>query len=102
MSTKEANNSIGYWLFYTQRCTSYAFGEALRACCREHNKPYEVTPPQFGVLDLLSRDEGLTIGVIAQNRALDAPTITGIVKRLQANGLVCRVHDVEDRRVVKV
>jgi DNA-binding MarR family transcriptional regulator len=96
------DDSIGYWLFYAQRCTSHAFGEVLKACCRAHNKPYEVTPPQFGVLDLLAREDGLTIGVVAQSRALDAPTITGIVKRLQASGLVGRVHDVEDRRVVKV
>jgi MarR family transcriptional regulator, organic hydroperoxide resistance regulator len=102
MSTKESNDSIGYWLFYAQRCTSYAFGDMLRTCCREQNKPYEVTPPQFGVLDLLAREDGLTIGAIAQSRALDAPTITGIVKRLQSSGLVCRVHDLQDRRVVKV
>src|SRR5438067_13080770 len=37
-----------------------------------------------------------------QRRAIDAPTVTGIVKRLEQTGLVERRHDRTDRRVVKV
>jgi DNA-binding MarR family transcriptional regulator len=100
MSSEKA---IGYWLFYAQRCVSYAFAETLSTCCKEHKKPYEVTPAQFGFLDALHKEnDGLTIGALAQERALDAPTATGIVKRLQQNGLVERVHDTSDRRIVKV
>jgi DNA-binding MarR family transcriptional regulator len=50
---------------------------------------------------LYAKEDGLTIGAIAQHRGLDAPTITGIVKRLELDGLVKRVHDTEDRRLVK-
>ena len=39
---------LGYWLFYAQRSVEYAFYEALKACCIEHEKPYSVTPPQWG------------------------------------------------------
>ncbi len=102
MNGMDGNTTIGYWLFYAQRCTGYAFADVLRTCCKELNKPYEVTPPQFGVLQVLFREDRLTIGAISQNRAVDAPTITGIVSRLQQHGLVSREHDVEDRRVVKV
>jgi len=35
-------------------------------------------------------------------RGLDAPTVTGIVNRLEHHKLVERRHDNEDRRVVKV
>ena len=99
----DVNNNIGYWLFYTQRCVGYAFAEVLKKCCKEQNKSYEVTPPQFGVLSTLcAKGDGLTIGSIAQCRGLDAPTITGIVKRLELDGLVQRIHDTEDRRIVKV
>jgi DNA-binding MarR family transcriptional regulator len=99
----DVNENIGYWLFYTQRCVGYAFTEVLKTCCKEQNKPYEVTPAQFGVLvALCTKEEGLTIGAIAQLRGLDAPTITGVVKRLEQNGLVQRVHDTEDRRIVRV
>lgn len=93
---------LGYWLFYAQRSVAYAFSEALKACCLEHEKPYIVTPPQWGVLILLIEQDGQTIGMLSQKRAIDAPTMTGIVKRLEQNGLVERVHDRKDRRVVKV
>ncbi len=93
---------LGFWLFFTQRAVAYAFYEALKACCVECNKPYVVTPPQWGVLFSLLENNGTTIGSISQKRGIDAPTATGIVKRLEQSGLVERVHDREDRRVVRV
>lgn len=93
---------IGYWLFYAQRSVAYAFYEALKACCLEQRKPYVITPPQWGVLALLYDEDGQTIGTLSQKRAIDAPTLTGIVRRLEQNGLVERVHGREDRRLVKV
>jgi len=97
-----AEDALGYWLGYTQRMLAYAFAEVLRQCCVEPNKPYVVTPPQWGVLSLLDEMDGLTIGTISQRRAIDAPTVTGIVKRIEQTGLVERRHDRTDRRVVKV
>lgn len=44
----------------------------------------------------------MTIGAISQRRGVDAPTITGIVTRLEQNDLVERRHDRHDRRQVKV
>ncbi len=40
----------------------FAFNEVLKARCQEHDKPYAVTPPQWGVLSLLIEHDGLTIG----------------------------------------
>lgn len=93
---------LGYWLFYAQRSVAYAFYEALKACCVSHGKKYVVTPPQWGALLLLHNQDGQTIGALSQQRAIDAPTVTGIVKRLEQSGLVERIHDREDRRLVKV
>ncbi len=93
---------LGYWLFYTQRSVAYAFYEALKVCCLKHEKPYIVTPPQWGVLSLLSSHDGQTIGALSQQRAVDPATVTGIVKRLEQSSLVERRHDCEDRRIVKV
>ena len=98
---KRPENSFGYWLFYAQRSWAYAFNDALKTCCQEHSK-HAVTPPQWGVLSALLEEDGLTIGILSQRRAVDAPTMTGIVKRLEQVGLVERVHDREDRRVVRV
>ncbi len=95
-------NRISYWLFYAQRCVAYAYAEVLRAHCEERAKPYVITPPQWGALSLLVVDDGMTIGVMSQNRGVDAPAATGIITRLEQCGLVERRHDREDRRVVKV
>ncbi len=97
-----AEDTLGYWLSYAHRTLAYALTEALRQCCVEHNKSYVVTPPQWGVLSLLDEMDGITVGTISQRRAIDAPTVTGIVKRLEQSGLVERRHDRTDRRVVKV
>jgi DNA-binding MarR family transcriptional regulator len=95
-------SSIGYWLFYTQRCVEYAFSEVLRKHCEERGKPYAITPAQWGLLILLLEKDGLPIGTLSQKRGIDAPTVTGIVKRLEQSGLVERSHNRADRRVVKV
>ncbi|HEX3640557.1 MAG TPA: MarR family transcriptional regulator [Ktedonobacteraceae bacterium] len=97
-----ATSRVGYWLFYTQRCVEYAFSEVLRRHCEERRKPYIVTPAQWGLLTLLDEEDGLPIGIVSQKRGLDAPTVTGIVKRLEQSGLVERLHNRADRRVVKV
>ena len=94
--------SFSYWLFYAQRCVAYAFAEVMRAHCEERGKPYVITPPQWSALSLLLVQDGLTIGTMSQIRGVDAPTATGIITRLEQNGLVERRHDREDRRVVKV
>jgi DNA-binding MarR family transcriptional regulator len=93
---------LTYWLFYTERCVTYAYAEVLRMHCEERGKPYVITPPQWGALSLLLVDDGMTIGTMSQKRGVDAPAATGIITRLEQNGLVERRHDREDRRVVKV
>ena len=98
----DANENLGYWLFYAHHRVANTFGEALKRCCQEQNKLYTVTAPQWGVLILLTETDGLTIGAISQKRRVDAPTMTGIVSRLEQSGLVERRHDRQDRRVVKV
>jgi DNA-binding MarR family transcriptional regulator len=50
----------------------------------------------------LHEEDGLMIGVVSQRCGIDAPTVTGIVKRLEQVSLVERVHDLADRRVVRV
>src|SRR6516162_3752851 len=93
---------LSYWLFYAERCVTYAYAEVLRAHCEERGKPYVVTPPQWGALSLLLVQDGMTIGTMSQKRGVDAPAATGIITRLEQSGLVERRHDREDRRMVKV
>lgn len=93
---------FGYWLFYTSQVAAYAFAETLKACCIEHQKPYVVTPAHWYILASLIRQDGITIGTLSKAAHADAPTTTGVVKRMEQSGLVERKHDKEDRRVVKV
>ena len=61
-----------------------------------------ITPPQWGVLALLSHHERQTIGTLAQQLKVDGPAVTNIVKRLEQSGLLERARDRQDERVVNV
>lgn len=96
------NDNLGFWLYQTERVVAYAFAQVLRMSCLEHGKAYVVTPPQWGVLASLYEGDGLTIGTLGQLLGFDAPTMTGMLKRLEQTGLVERQHESADRRVVTV
>jgi MarR family transcriptional regulator for hemolysin len=96
------HDMIGYWLTYAQRCHALTLEAVLRERCEAMGKAYIINPPQWSVLSLVSASQEPTIGSLAQSMGVDAPTVTHTVRRLEEYGLVERVHDREDRRVVKV
>ena len=61
-----------------------------------------LTYPQYLVLHALWEEDGRTIGAIAQRLALESSTITPLVKRLEAAGLVERARNPADERQVQV
>ncbi len=62
-----------------------------------------LTTPQFYVLKTLIEHEGqIPIGQIAQLHSLTNATMTGLVSRLEAVGLVRREQNAADRRSVTV
>ncbi|NDW05135.1 MarR family winged helix-turn-helix transcriptional regulator [Jiella pacifica] len=61
-----------------------------------------ITYPQYLVLSTLWEQDGLTIGAIAGRLALESSTITPLVKRLEASGLLVRRRNAEDERQVLV
>jgi DNA-binding MarR family transcriptional regulator len=64
---------------------------------------YDLTIPQFFTLLAINR-QGPTcrMGDLAHQMYQSSPTMTGIVTRLEADGLVERVMDPRDRRAVRV
>lgn len=66
---------------------------------REH---YGLTAPQIAALREASRLENATIGSLARALHLSQPTVSGIVDRLERQGLVNRTSSPEDRRAVAV
>ena len=96
------DDTFGYWLTQTMRSVANAFSDVLQASCDTLGKPYVITPPQWFTLGSLASEQDLPIGTLAQRLALDASVVTGIVKRLEQHGLVERVHDRTDYRLVRL
>ena len=96
------DESLGYWLTQTMRSVANAFSGVLQTACATLGKPYVITPPQWFALSLLASEQDLPIGTLAQRLVLDASVVTGIVKRLEQHGLVERVHDRTDYRLVRL
>lgn len=64
---------------------------------------YDLTIPQFYTLAAISRHgQSCRMGEIAHQLFQSSATMTGIVTRLEADGLVERVMDPDDRRAVQV
>ena len=61
-----------------------------------------ITYPQYLVLSTLWEKDGKTIGAIALRLALEPSTVTPLVKRLEAAGLMTRKRNVSDERQVFV
>jgi DNA-binding MarR family transcriptional regulator len=61
-----------------------------------------LTYPQYLVLNILWRQDGQTVGGIAEQLALESSTLTPLLKRLEASGLVRRTRNPDDERQVLV
>ena len=59
-----------------------------------------LTVPTLKVLFLLRDNPGMPAGMLAQRLSVTPSTITGLVDRLVAQGLVRREEDARDRRLV--
>jgi DNA-binding MarR family transcriptional regulator len=55
----------------------------------------------FVVLSLLAEGEGLAMTTLARTLDVSLPSMTGIADRMASHGLVERVRDPDDRRVVR-
>jgi DNA-binding MarR family transcriptional regulator len=69
---------------------------------REILTQYPITPPQFVALQWLLEEGDLTIGELSNKMYLACSTTTDLVDRMERNGLVARVKDKHDRRVVRI
>lgn len=65
-------------------------------------KEFGVTEQQWRVLRVLSDAEKLPLGTLAEMTLIPAPSLVGIVDRMQAGNLVARQPAAGDRRVVLV
>lgn len=63
---------------------------------------FKITPPQFNALLVLRKNGEMTIGELGEKMYLACSTATDLVDRMERNGLVSRVRDTKDRRVIRV
>lgn len=63
---------------------------------------YGVHAGQQFILECLWREDGLTPGELAARIGVETPTVTRAAQRMEAAGLVKRVPDLEDARLVRV
>jgi DNA-binding MarR family transcriptional regulator len=69
---------------------------------RAEIEPYDLTPPQFGLLAFLWQQDGLTQVELSEKGQIDRTTIGGLVDRLEKTGLVERRQHPQDRRAYKI
>src|SRR5919112_2984244 len=84
---------------------SFALYGAANRMARMHKpllEPLGLTFPQYLVILELLDGAPLTVGALGTRLGMDTGTITPLLKRLQASGMVTRTRDPADERRVLV
>lgn len=79
----------------------YTASHATTQAYREALKPWGLTYPQYLALVVLATGER-TVGALGDELNLDSGTLSPLLRRLEARGLVSRHRDTADERVVRV
>ncbi len=80
----------------------YAASRAVTARYRPMLDELGLTYPQYLVMMLLWENDNQTVGQLGSKLALDSGTLSPLLKRLTAAGLVTRQRRVEDERSVSI
>lgn len=80
----------------------YSASRQVAQAYRELLAPWGLTYPQYLVLVALWRDEQLTVSGIGGLLGLDSGTLSPLLKRMEAHGLVERTREAGDERLVTV
>ena len=84
-----------------QECICFSLGKISRQMAkvyRDRLTQYGISQPQFFLLIALYEEDDILIIRLAEKVALDKSTLTGILDRLERDGLVKRVSRKENRR----
>lgn len=80
----------------------YSTSLALTKLYKPLLAPLKLTYPQYLAMLVLWQDDGLTVTEVGERLALDSGTLTPLLKRLEAAGLVQRLRDAADERRVRL
>jgi DNA-binding MarR family transcriptional regulator len=80
----------------------YSTGLAMNKVYRKLLRKLDLTYPQYLVMLVLWERDGVTVSDIGARLFLDSATLTPLLKRLEASGLVARARSNADERQVVV
>lgn len=80
----------------------YATGHAFTRFYKPRLDALGLTYPQYLVLIVLWEGDDITVNTLGSRLFLDSGTITPLIKRLEARGLVKRRRDEDDERQVRI
>lgn len=80
----------------------YSAGIAIHRLYKPLLDSLGLTYPQYLVMNVLWREDAQTVGALAQQLALESSTLTPLLKRLEASGLVNRSRNRANERQVIV
>jgi DNA-binding MarR family transcriptional regulator len=80
----------------------YAAGHAFTRFYKPRLDALGLTYPQYLVFMVLWEADGITVKTLGDRLFLDSGTITPLIKRLEARGLLRRQRDEEDERQVRI
>lgn len=86
--------TLGFAVYAAARTVTGAYRRAL--------KPLGLTFPQYLVLVVLSSRDGATVSDIGNELRLETGTLTPVLKRLEADGVVSRQRSRIDEREVEI
>ncbi len=79
----------------------YAASRAMTQAYAPILAPLGLTYPQYLVMLVLWENDGPTVSELGARLDLDSGTLTPLLKRMEAAGLLTRARDEEDERVVR-
>ena len=80
----------------------YSANLALHKVYRKLLSQLELTYPQYLVMLVLWERDEITVSDIGERLFLDSGTLTPLLKRLEAQGQIARLRDVQDERRVRI
>jgi DNA-binding MarR family transcriptional regulator len=63
---------------------------------------FGITPPQLNALVILQNHGEITMGELCEHLYLACSTATDLIDRMERNGLIERLRDLNDRRVIRL
>ena len=87
-------NQLCFRLYTASRLITQAYTPLLA--------PHGLTYPQYLVLLVLWEEDGMKVNDIAKRLLLETSTVTPLLKRMEADGLLTRGRGTDDGRTVRV